>query len=787
MKILSLRVEQFRKFDRPVMIEGFGDGLNLITGPNETGKSTLLLAMRAVLFERHSTKSDTTKAFSPHHVTGARPTVTLDFEIDDERFQIKKSFLRRPSIHLETSSGRRSEGAEAEAELKRLLRLNPSERTPINKGSPAHFGILLTPQTRSFHQPDLADSTRHSLEAAIAADIAELGNQSEVDGLLAEFEEDLYGFVDKRGKPKGDYEKVVARLADVEREIAEATSERETLDDQFERLEQAVAERSQLRSGERQERLAERLTALESSRKQAVHYQTLDHQRLAAGQRLQAAEAKRAAHHGRLEARERLQAERETAIEKADEARTRLRKVEETLSEKEGQLADLGERQHVVRQRSRDLERLAQLYQRFSQIETTLSALATDVRLELDSDALDRVTLDGEPAPAASDLRQVTEGLSIEIAGIGRIGIEPKTEPMRVSLSAKADVEKEIGNLLIALDLKNTEPEAIETAWKTVISEEEGLAASRTEIDSVLGRARQQAAEIKASLEVSEREKERLTQNLAEIDAADKADAGNQAVFDAETAEARAALEAAESAFKAEAACHTPGTTPAVELLDAEITELRRRIEEQRLAIEEVSKKVVALESAIAVRSELGLDDKIDQLDRERHLLKDQRDAFALDHQALSLLQSTLRAAADEAKATFNAPLSARLAPYIKDLFPSATPVVTPDFSIRALDRDGVEEPFLQLSDGTREQIAILARLAFADMLQEQGLPALLVLDDALAFSDRTRFERMIAILEKAARRMQVIILTCREDRFAGIEANRLAIRPAIEEASSAA
>jgi len=40
---------------------------------------------------------------------------------------------------------------------------------------------------------------------------------------------------------------------------------------------------------------------------------------------------------------------------------------------------------------------------------------------------------------------------------------------------------------------------------------------------------------------------------------------------------------------------------------------------------------------------------------------------------------------------------------------------------------------------------------------------------------------------EEAAARMQVIILSCREDRFSGIEATRLKIEPAPEHASSAA
>ena len=95
--------------------------------------------------------------------------------------------------------------------------------------------------------------------------------------------------------------------------------------------------------------------------------------------------------------------------------------------------------------------------------------------------------------------------------------------------------------------------------------------------------------------------------------------------------------------------------------------------------------------------------------------------------------------------------------------------------------------PFSSSPTATREQIAILARLAFADMLKDQCLPALIVLDDALAFSDDRRLVRMVEILEEAAAHLQIIILSCREDRFTDIEATRLKIEPAPEQASSAA
>ena len=53
MKLRSLSVNQFKHFTVPTRLGEFGDGLNLVVGPNELGKSTLLDALRSVLFERH--------------------------------------------------------------------------------------------------------------------------------------------------------------------------------------------------------------------------------------------------------------------------------------------------------------------------------------------------------------------------------------------------------------------------------------------------------------------------------------------------------------------------------------------------------------------------------------------------------------------------------------------------------------------------------------------------------------------------------------------------------------
>ena len=57
MKLRSLALNQLKKFTSPMRLDGIDDGLNVAVGPNEMGKSTLLDALRAALFEKYSSKA----------------------------------------------------------------------------------------------------------------------------------------------------------------------------------------------------------------------------------------------------------------------------------------------------------------------------------------------------------------------------------------------------------------------------------------------------------------------------------------------------------------------------------------------------------------------------------------------------------------------------------------------------------------------------------------------------------------------------------------------------------
>ena len=106
----------------------------------------------------------------------------------------------------------------------------------------------------------------------------------------------------------------------------------------------------------------------------------------------------------------------------------------------------------------------------------------------------------------------------------------------------------------------------------------------------------------------------------------------------------------------------------------------------------------------------------------------------------------------------------------LRQLITGANPTINEDLVLAGLHRDSNDEPFTDLSIGTREQLAVIIRLAYADLLTEKNVPVTVILDDALVNSDDDRRDRMKAILFQAARQYQILVLTChaREYRDAG-------------------
>ena len=215
-------------------------------------------------------------------------------------------------------------------------------------------------------------------------------------------------------------------------------------------------------------------------------------------------------------------------------------------------------------------------------------------------------------------------------------------------------------------------------------------------------------------------------------------------------------------------------------LLAQDVERLERSARQLEAAHRQRSADITRLEVELETRGALGLEEDAAQKQREcEHMARRcdelQRHASALDH-LLQLLRAKRSALAQRLRA----PLQKHLSHYLHILFPGAQVEVGDDLAPGRITRtgaQGTEAGTLQeLSVGAREQMGVVARFAYADLLKEAGKPTLLILDDALVHTDAVRLAQMKRVLYDAATRHQILLFSCHPDawRDLGVAARTL-------------
>jgi len=175
--------------------------------------------------------------------------------------------------------------------------------------------------------------------------------------------------------------------------------------------------------------------------------------------------------------------------------------------------------------------------------------------------------------------------------------------------------------------------------------------------------------------------------------------------------------------------------------------------------------EITRLEADLEAKGALGQEEAAAEKQREleqidRRCIELDRRAKALDH-----LLKLLNEKRSELARRLRAPLQKHLNHYLQILFPGASIEVGEDLSpglITRVGTNGAESgEFEELSVGAREQMGVVARLAYADLLQAAGKPTLLILDDALVNTDQERLAQMKRVLYDAAARHQILIFSC--------------------------
>ncbi len=171
--------------------------------------------------------------------------------------------------------------------------------------------------------------------------------------------------------------------------------------------------------------------------------------------------------------------------------------------------------------------------------------------------------------------------------------------------------------------------------------------------------------------------------------------------------------------------------------------------------------EILQLQGRLEEAGSQGIGERIAALDAERERLRRRLEELQARAAALDLLHARLGARRDAATQRLQAPLARRLQHYLRLVFPDAALRLGDDLLPARLHRGNAEGELLSLSFGTQEQLGVLARLAYADLLQEAGKPTTLILDDALVHADPQRHAAMKRALFDAATRHQVLIFSC--------------------------
>lgn len=874
MRIRELRIENFRKFRQPLHLTGFEDGLNLVCEQNEAGKSTVLEALRAVLFERHGSRSDRIRSFRPHGDEVA-PTIELGFDLGDTSWRLRKRFLQNPSVELEGPTGRAT-GDEAEERLQTLLGFARAGNRGADDDSRGALGLLWVEQGQSFVLGTPGQGARRTLEEVLAGEVGAVTGGQRTTTVLQAIERSLADYQTPTGRP-------ARRLLDAQEAAASATEDARAAQAELEQFD-SVLERLEAKRNE-QRRLVAELDDPEQQHKLTQLEDDLDRARTA-GQTLRTAEAllrEAAGERTRLEARETARRDLRTQVAQAEQAattaraavedhepileaarqsekdaiatletaRTALRTAEKRLlAVQRGQAAqarqralaaaflrlDMAEDIATKLQARRDEltanrmtadahSALLNLEQTVAEAQAAASAGAAVLSVELLSSA-PAARLNGAAVEGSLHV-VVSEPQNLELDGIGTVSITPPAsgQPAQARLRAAeqdlaaflADVgcatplaAKEAAQahrdatqataLLVAqleaacpedaaLDISagveslrgtlasETRPSAtpdecatgaedVDDEWQTARAAERMAEGRRQAVLDTLQEAQITNVMLTSQVERTAAEVSRLGEQLtADLEAIDD-DALAAVLEAAKTDEARAIL----ARDEAQRAVEGLDEAALLQRRDA-LRKRRERLVNDRLGL---VGEIARLEERAKTLGSAGPATRAAASAELAEAASAAHDRLKEEAEMLSLLAETIREAQRETARRFLAPITQRVAPFIGRLLPNASIVFGEDLRPTLLTRGGREEATDDLSKGTQEQLAVLTRIAFADLLIEKGKPASLMLDDALVFADDDRFELMLEILAEAAQRMQIIILSCRTSAYRGLEAKRL-------------
>ncbi|RCS95591.1 hypothetical protein CIK61_08885 [Brevibacterium aurantiacum] len=859
MKFHSIHLRNYRGIEDS-RVE-FGDGVTVVEGPNEVGKSSIHEAITHLREDKASSRKASVKETQPVGVD-AGPEVELHLSTGDYELKYRKRWIKQPFTELSVIRPRPEQLSSDDAHDRYLAIL--AETVDVDL-----LDALDVAQGESLAQAPLAQIK--ALHSALNESGVEVADH---DDFLDRIEVEYAKYFTKSGKETGDYKAANAEVPSAEAAFEELRERSRGMDELVDNHARAAARlesvRDQLTQAVTDRDQAEQAAKAVAELK-AVLDQALEQAKSAQRDEQIAREA--------LDRRTQLIEDVATAEETVTAARTSFTELETTQSDKDSDFdraqKTLEEKQNALDEaralaktaakdvtKARARTELTELTRRFdtirdhdekrSRAQATIASIAvtaknvealisleTEVRIaenaktsaaaqivakQLGSQSIDvdgtvlgdgatgefaavkdvRITIDGiadiTVRPGASPVeldKALTSARQAFDAELHRLDVDSVAQA-RQSAHVRADAEAvkaEADSTLTVLlgdDKRDTLEAALARAQQIVEADgtdpdsradesnlndleaavteaEKSAETAQSEVDTARAElertrtsrddARVETVRAQTSLQEAEAQHQRLTYTLTEarkiatdagLDEAVKSAQSQAESVGTRVEEARVAYQAADP-----------------ETLEMQLQNVRQLVDSKETQREEVRQEVDRLSALIDDRASEGIYEKLAAAEEAMESAQKKQARLSRQAAAINLLRTTVLKHKEESQRKYVAPFKEQIERLGRLVFGQGLSVeVSEDLEIVSRTLNERTVPFESLSGGTKEQLALIGRLAVATLVDtDSGAPV--VLDDAFGFADAERLNALNVILGTVGQSAQVILLTCQPDRFA--------------------
>jgi exonuclease SbcC len=779
----------------------FGEGLNVVIGPNEAGKSSLMEAMyHAIAGDPHSAKREY-HSLVPWN-TKVKARVSLDLQSDDEgMYRVAKAFPKGGAALYYLADGEErliAEEKATDAELLRRLGLGEELK-----------GILDLLWVRQGEGTDLLRDRRRGVADPVVRMVKDVTRgrllAPAAERFFAELQRERQDIFTSRGLKgaAGSRGAEIARLQDEYERLVEEEkavyARQEELEAHRRRYEELYRENEELE--DRVRKAERRLRSLEEKQKRYAEWQRLDARVQPLSRALTGYRRKEQDRNAALQRLGELR--RALAVTLEDEI-AGLEQRQSELEEREGEIASLEEAlaasPRITREQVNEAESAAG---ELSRTETLLEKQPIRVELTPYTEQHVRISEDGGETEerTLSDPLGLTVSRSFTVEKPGELSLSvtgPLSAEEHVSLTAQRDSLRErLDEILSSAGAENLKQ--LKELYEQRREQESRLQSLRSAVEdqdrqtlerriAEMQRTRQELAGRKAGNEDS---------GKACQDGGGPQGSGDYAGLSSAELEQRIAREESTAAAAEEGlqeALEQSGISD-LSSLESEHKRARQAAEEKReelavmepLEVEEVDQAAVekarreletlrdrlgrGREEKARLEGELGsAEDHDEQLAEYAYRKRRTEEALRrewTDVYAVEALLSAMQQEKERLEQRIYEPLEEKIGKAFAELTGERYGRVDIDsdmsgLGVYARTYDGGRQavPPSDLSFGTREQLSFLFRLAVAEALSERQRQVM-VLDDSFVNSDPQRLHWLLEETARAASRMQCILFTC--------------------------